>query len=211
MDKKLRIGLADDHDLVRTGFKLLIESEPDLRVIFEAGTLLEIRARLETHGAHCDLLVLDVDFEESRNGLDALKEIKGSHPRVKVLLLTISNEEKYFRQGMALGADGYLLKKDMGGNLIHAIRRLCSGGVFVTPNASSLRVSRDVSSPAYRLSERELEVVRLMGSGLTSREIGESLGISERTVDNHKQRIYRRLGMKNAPALISFAKQSGII
>ena len=209
----LRIGIADDHGIIRAGLRLILESEEDIEVIFEAGTVHETLERLREHASRCDLLILDIDFEENLSGINILKRVRDVYPGLKILILTVSVEERHFRQAMSEGADGYLLKKDLNEDLIGAVRRLCAGGVFITPNVSYLKVA-DGGREDRRirlLSEREVEIIRLTARGLTGRKIGSLLGISERTVGNHKQRIYKKLQLSNVAALIDFARRNGLL
>ena len=212
---KYKIVLADDHVLIRQGLKKLIEENRHLEVVGEAGDGLELLDLLE-HTVP-DLIILDISMPHLR-GIEVINEVKRLYPKVKILMITMHKSEQYFLCAMSAGADGYLLKEDSDSELINAIDVVIHGEIYISPHLAeefSDEVIRNYREkgifPCETLTNREIEVLRLVAEGLTSKEIAEMLSISIRTVEHHRANLLKKLNLKNTADLIKHAIQNGFI
>jgi DNA-binding NarL/FixJ family response regulator len=213
---KTRILLADDHALVRGGLRMVLESQPDLGVVVEAGDGVEaIRLALE-HAV--DLAVLDVAMPRM-TGLQAARELQARRPEVRVLMLSMHDNEQYFFEALKAGASGYVLKSGANRDLVEACRAAMRGQPFLYPAAVTALI-RDylerASEPGGRvpgdlLTPREQDVVKLTAEGYTSEEIGEILVIAKKTVDRHRANVLEKLGMRNRVELTRYAIRQGLV
>jgi len=206
---RYRILLADDHAMFRAGLRNMILERPDLEVVAEVGDGLELLAAARNFEP--DLVVLDISMPHLR-GIEATKEIKSAHPNVRVLILTMHKKKNYCHMCLSAGADGYLLKEDAPSELFVAIDAMIRGTTYLSPTLSKdlmedfvLMVRGKLNSPADALSHREREVLRLMGEGKSSKEIGELLFISTRTVEHHRASIMKKLRLKTTAQLVRYA------
>ena len=215
---KVRILLADDHAVLRSGLRLLLEAQSDLKVVGEADngqTALTLAESLQP-----DLILLDLTMP-GLNGLDALPLLRRSAPDARLLILTMHDDEGYLRQALKTGAAGYVLKKAADSELLSAIRAVMRGEVYVhsamtrilleglIPDAVS-SVSDD-ADPWAGLSEREREVLRRVALGHTSAEIAEQLVLSVKTVETYRARGMEKLGLRSRAALVKFALGKGLL
>jgi len=210
-----RILLADDHELVRGGLKLVLESAPDLRVVAEAGDgaeALELALREDI-----DLAVLDVSMPRL-TGLQVAAEIGRRRPELRTLMLSVHDSEQYFFEALKAGASGYVLKSAANHDLIEACRAALRGEPFIYPAAASAlvrdyleRAASGEETPADPLTPRELEVTKLIAEGLTSDEIAETLVIATSTVNRHRDNILEKLGMRNRVELTRYAIKRGLV
>jgi DNA-binding NarL/FixJ family response regulator len=212
---KTRILLADDHEVVREGLRLVLDSAPDLEVVAQASDGAEAVA-LAMSG-DIDLAVLDITMPRM-TGLQAARELSQRKPDVKVLILSMHDNEQYFFEALKAGASGYVLKSAANRDLIEACRASMRGEPFLYPAAVRAlvrdyleRASRGEATPEDPLSPRELEVVKLIAEGLTSEEIGEQLFISKKTVDRHRENVLEKLGMRNRVELTRYAIRRGLV
>lgn len=209
------ILLADDHAVLRSGLKLLLESQPDFQVVGEAASGLE--ALSLTEKLQPDLLLLDLSMP-GLGGLDALPALRKTAPVTKILILTMHDDPQYLRTALKNGASGYVLKKAADSELISAIRAVLRGGMYVHPSMTRALLE-DMLPPAesaapdawHTLSEREQSVLKLVALGHTSAEIGETLNLSAKTVETYRARGMEKLGLNNRAALVRFALQKGIL
>ena len=185
------IALADDHVLLRDGIKR-IEESPDLRVVAEASDGLELLRVLKQHDV--DMVLLDISMPGLR-GIEAVREVKISFPSIKVLILTMHKKKEYIRHAFSAGADGYLLKEATGDELFDAI--------------STIRNRTGGKLEAEVLTTREREVLKLIAEGKSSKEIADLLFISIYTVNNHRAKIIKKLGMKKTADLVRYAIREG--
>jgi DNA-binding NarL/FixJ family response regulator len=213
---KTRILLADDHEVVREGLRLVLDSAPDLEVVAQAGDGAEAVA-LALSTDELDLAVLDVTMPRM-TGLQAARELSKQKPDLKVLILSMHDNEQYFFEALKAGASGYVLKSAANRDLIEACRATMRGEPFLYPAAVRAlvrdyldRASRGEATPEDPLSPRELEVVKLIAEGLTSEEIGEQLFISRKTVDRHRENVLEKLGMRNRVELTRYAIRRGLV
>ncbi|MCA1900432.1 MAG: response regulator transcription factor [Chloroflexi bacterium] len=208
------ILLADDHSVLRSGLKLLLESQPDFRVIGEASSgleTLELAGRLQP-----DLILLDLSMP-GLGGLDALPALNKTCPSAKILVLTMHDDPQYLRAALKNGAAGYVLKKAADAELISAIRAVLRGEMYVHPSLTRTLLDEMLPKPQTApdawetLSEREREALRLVALGYTSAEIAERLSLSAKTVETYRARGMEKLGLPNRAALVRFALQKGIL
>ena len=210
---KLRVFLADDHAVVREGLKALINVQPDMEVIGEAG---DGQAACEQVPLlRPDVAVLDVSMP-LLSGAQAAERLKKECPQVKVLALTVHEDKGYLRQLLEAGAAGYVLKRAAAEELIRAIRAVAAGGVYLDPALAGKVVGGFVRKPAARdvpdgveLSEREAEVVRLVAAGHSNKEIAGRLDLSVKTVETYKARSLEKLGLHSRADLVRYALGRG--
>lgn len=207
----MRILIADDHGIVRSGIRLLIERQPGLRVIAEAGDGAE--ARDLAIRERPDLAILDVKMPKL-TGLQATREIKLHAPDVAVLILSMHDDERYLFEALKAGASGYVLKTQADTDLVAAIRAIERGEPFLTNAAQKSliedRLRRGLDSDE-ELTPREQEIVKLVAEAHTTREIAEILHLSEKTVENHRSAAMRKLGMRDRVELVRYAIRRGLI
>ncbi|MDQ3435449.1 MAG: response regulator transcription factor [Actinomycetota bacterium] len=211
---KTRILLADDHAVVRRGLRMVLDAEPDLEVVIEAGD----GAEAVEHGLREDihLAVLDVTMPRL-TGIQAARQLAQRNPGLRVLILSMHDSERYFFEALAAGASGYVLKSAADRDLVEACRATMRGESFIYPAAVKALV-RDYLERAKRgeamrpdpLSPRESEIVKLVAEGHSSREIAELLVISEKTVERHRANVLEKLGMRDRVELTRYAIRSGL-
>ncbi len=212
---KTRILLADDHAVVRSGLRMVLDSAPDLEVVAEAEDGAEaVELGLS---ADVDLAVLDVSMPRM-TGLQAASELSRRRPELRVLILSMHDNEQYFFEALKAGAAGYVLKSVANRDLIEACRATMRGESFLYPAAVTAlirdyleRAASGEAAPKDPLSPRELEVVKLIAEGHTSEEIAEMLFISKKTVDRHRANILEKLGMRNRVELTRYAIRRGLV
>jgi two-component system invasion response regulator UvrY len=200
-----RILIADDHAIVRRGLKLIISETSDLLPVAEVGTdelLPSLRA------SHVDLVVLNVSF--AHNGLDVLRGVKGEFPGVPVLALNLEGNDLLVIRALRAGASGYVQKECTPEELLVAARRVAGGGTYLSSGiaekiAAELRSGAEGKKPHERLSRRELEIFRLLGSGKPVGEIARKLKLSVKTVSTHRSRIIEKTGLRNNADIIRYA------
>jgi DNA-binding NarL/FixJ family response regulator len=207
----LRVLIADDHGIVRSGLRLLLERQPDLEVIAEAADGVEARELAVRERP--DLAILDVKMPKL-TGLQATREIKRQAPDVSVLILSMHDDERYLFEALKAGASGYVLKAQADTDLLAAIRAVERGEPFLTPEAQRTLI-KDVlergSSGEEELTPREEEVVKLVAEAHTTKQIAELLHLSEKTIENHRANAMRKLGMRDRVELVRYAIRRGLI
>lgn len=212
----IRVILADDHLVVRTGLRALLRASPDISVIGEASNGREAVALAERFRP--DVVVMDLGMPDL-DGISATREIASKVPGVHVLILTMHVEDDYLVDALRAGASGYLVKSVPEGELVKAIRAVARGDVYVEPTAGhalARTLARRPMAPGDRarfdrLTEREREVLRLVAEGHSAPTIGALLEISAKTVDTYKQRIHEKLGLSGRPEYVSFALRAGLL
>jgi DNA-binding NarL/FixJ family response regulator len=212
---KTRILLADDHEVVRSGLRMVLDSVPDLEVVAEAADGAEAVERARAEDVH--LAVLDVSMPRM-TGLQAALELTRRQPEMRVLMLSMHDDERYFFEALKAGASGYVLKSAANQDLIEACRAAMRGEPFLYPAAVTAlirdyleRAASGEETPEDPLSPRELEVVKLIAEGFTSEEIAEQLFISKKTVDRHRANMLEKLGMRNRVELTRYAIRRGLV
>ncbi|MEU8525569.1 response regulator transcription factor [Streptomyces sp. NPDC048629] len=211
----IRILLADDHALVRRGVRLILDREPDLEVVAEAGDGAEAIALARTHDV--DLAVLDISMPRM-TGLQATPELLALKPGLRVLMLTMHDNEQYFFQALKAGAGGYVLKSVADRDLVAACRAAMRDEPFLYPGAVTAlirnyldRVRHGEEPPDKVLTPREEEVLKLVAEGHSSKEIAEMLFISIKTVHRHRANLLQKLGLRNRLELTRYAIRAGLI
>jgi two-component system, NarL family, invasion response regulator UvrY len=207
-----RILIVDDHEIVRDGLKRLFEEQPDEAVFGEASSTPEAHRLVGEQ--HWDVVILDLSLG-SRNGLEFLKELRQTHPRLPVLILSMHSEEQYARRAFKAGAAGYITKDSPRVELIKAINKVIAGGRYVSAGLAEKLVTdlsrASVGAPHEALSDREFEVMRLIASGKTVSEIADLLSLSDRTISTYRARLLEKLDMRTNAELTHYAIQNKLV
>lgn len=217
MTEPIRIFLADDHAVLRAGLKALLNAEPDMEVVGEAGdgqSCIQAATQLRP-----DVILLDINMPHC-NGLEALAELRRQAPHSRILILTMHDDAGYLRQVLSSGGAGYVLKQAADTELLSAIRTVYNGGVFLHPAHTKTLLedalpaplpTSSTGDPLARLSDRELEVLRLIALGHANREIADTLYLSVKTVETYKARLMEKLGLNSRAALVRFALEHKLL
>ena len=210
MPRKIQILLADDHAIVRQGFKLILNQQPDMEVIGEASDGLEaVRQVLELRPA---LVIMDIAMPRV-NGVEATRRIIENCPDCKILILSMHKDTVYVRETLRAGAKGYLLKESIDEDLLRAVRAVAQGDGFLSPEVSGtvLNDYQKVEDPFDLLTAREREVMQMLAEGKVAKEIATALDISVHTVDAHRGRIMKKMGLHSSTEIVRFAMRKGLI
>jgi two-component system response regulator NreC len=209
--KRIRILLADDHAVVRQGFKMILEAQSDMEIVGEAGNgrqAVELADQLKP-----DVVVMDVAMPEL-NGIEATRRIGQSAPHARVVALSMHKDSVYVREVLRAGARGYLLKDSGAGDLVSAVRAVARGEGYLSPTVSDAVLDdyrKHVTNPIDLLSSREREVLQMLAEGKTNKEIAGVLNLSVYTVDAHRGRIMEKLNLHSINELVRFAVRNGLI
>jgi two-component system response regulator NreC len=202
------VVIADDHSVVRRGLRQLLESEAGLEVVAEAedvdGALRYVR------GHHPDVLVLDLNMP-GRSTLEAIPEIRAVAPSTQIVVLTMQDEPAYAREALGAGVLGYVLKEAADSELVEAIRRAAAGDTYLNPRLGARVAAAPPPGPPDGLSEREVEVLRMIALGHTNAEIGHELYLSVRTVETHRAHIQQKLRLGSRAELVRYALEHNLI
>lgn len=203
----IRVFLLDDHEIVRRGVRELLEGEEEIVVVGEAGTADEALARIPS--TRPDVAVLDVQLQES-GGVEVCREIRSRWPEIRCLMLTSFADDEAMVDSVIAGAQGYVLKQVVGSDLVASIRSVAAGNRLLAPDLEEkvrarLRASADENARISSLEPRELEILLMVAEGLTNREIGARLYLSEKTVKNQMSRVLKALGMQRRTQAAVFA------
>ena len=207
----VRVLIADDHGIVRSGLRMLLERQQDIEVVAEASD--GAAARDLAIRERPDLAILDVKMPKL-TGLQATREIRAQAPDVSVLILSMYDDERYLFEAMKAGASGYVLKAQADVDLLEAVRAVQRGEPFLTPEAQRALIQDVLGQGAGHTDEltpREQEVVKLVAEAHTNKEIAEILHLSEKTVENHRSNAMRKLGMRDRVELVRYAIRRGLI
>lgn len=209
----IRVMIADDHEMIREGLRKLIEFDDEIEVIEEAGDGMECLDKLAE--ALPDVLLLDIDMP-GKSGISILQELDQKEHRPKVLVLTVHNEIEYLMRVVDIGVDGYILKDSGSKELIRAIRSVYEGEKFIQPSMipllNSRLIARDLDKEKLeQLSERELEVLKLVATGHYNKDIGCILSISEHTVKNHLSNVFRKIDCYDRTQAAIFCIRNGLV
>jgi DNA-binding NarL/FixJ family response regulator len=230
--RQIRVILADDHDILRQGLRLLLQAQPDIKVVGEARTGSEVLQQVAA--LQPDVVVLDISMP-GMDGLEACQRIRARYPAIQVLILTMHESEEYFLQALRMGAAGYLVKKVAPGDLSSAVRTIALGGAFLYPGLAKALIrayltpgtqpitpsatSQPPEAPEQTASEnklavltpRELEVLTMVAEGHTNQEIANQLVLSIKTVQAHRANVMEKLGLHDITQLVRFALRYGLI
>jgi two-component system response regulator NreC len=207
-DQPLTVVLADDHVVVRTGLRLLLEAEPGIEVVGEAGDMTATIEQVERHRP--DVLVLDLHMPGEAS-LPAIPGLRERSPGTRVLVLTAQRDPSFAGEALRMGAVGYVPKEAAGSQLLEAIAVVADGGTYLEPQLGARLAATNAERAATELTEREVEVLRLIARGRTNREMAERLFLSVRTVESHRARIQRKLGRSRRSDLVDYALERGLV
>lgn len=211
--KEIKILIADDHDLIRQGLKRVIDLEEDLAVVGEANNGEEVFKKLKLYNPN--ILLLDRNMPLV-NGIEVLRKIKEQGMMVKVIMITVENDDKTIHDAINIGVDGYLLKESSAGEIVEAIHRVHKGGKYIDKSLVSLlftdikESNKKNNSLLDDLSQREMEVLINISKGYSNKEIGELLFLSEKTIKNYATKIFRKINAKDRVHATIFAMQNQV-
>jgi two-component system, NarL family, response regulator NreC len=211
MRKRIRILLADDHRLVRQGFKLILESQEEMEVVGEAGNGREVLEKAEM--LQPDVVIMDVTMPEL-NGIEATRRMRTSAPHAHVLALSVHRDAVYVREIIRAGAEGYILKESADVELLAAVRAVSEGNSYLSPEVAGAVLKdyrRQAMNPLDLLSPREREILQLVAEGMTNKDIAARLSLSVYTIDGHRTRIMEKLGLHSVGELVRFSIRHGIV
>ena len=209
--KPIRILLADDHAVVRQGFKMILSAQPDMEIVGEAGNGREAVTLAEE--LKPNVVVMDVAMPEL-NGIEATRRLSESVPHARVVALSMHKDSVYVREILRAGARGYLLKDSVAGDLVSAVRSVARGEGYLSPAVSDAVLDdyrRHVTNPVDLLTSREREVLQMLAEGKTNKEIATVLNLSVYTVDAHRGRIMEKLNLHSINELVRFSLHNGLI
>ena len=209
--KRNRILLADDHAVVRQGFKMILSAQPDMEIVGEAGNGREAVELAES--LKPDIVVMDVAMPEL-NGIEATRRLTASTPHTRVVALSMHKDNVYVREILRAGARGYLLKDSVAADVVAAIRAVARGESYLSPAVSNAVLDdyrKHVTNPIDLLSSREREVLQMLAEGKTNKEIAVILNLSVYTVDAHRGRIMEKLNVHSINELVRFAVRNGLV
>lgn len=208
----IKVLLADDHPVVRRGLRQILAETPDLLASGEASTVEEVRAAVQEQ--RWDVVVLDISLRGG-NGIELIGEIRRLRPETRVLILTVHPEDQYAVRAIRAGAAGFMNKESAPEKLTDAIRKIASGGRYVSPalaeTLASVLAGDDGDEPHRRLSDREFEILKLLGSGKTVSEVAAQLTLSVKTVSTHRTRILRKMNMTTSAQLTHYAVRNRLV
>ncbi|HUS93271.1 MAG TPA: response regulator transcription factor [Phycisphaerae bacterium] len=209
-EQATRVYLADDHTVVRQALAEMIAREPGFVVVGQCGDGLKVIE--EVVAAEPDVLVLDISMP-GLNGLDTCREVTRKRPDVGVLILSMHDDEEFVVRALENGASGYLVKEADNDQLLEALRVVARGELYLAPGIprSVLRRLGNRNDPYERLTMRERQVLQLIAEGRTNREAAEALGLAVKTIDTHRTRLMRKLGIHDQTSLVKFAIRKGIV
>jgi len=215
MNKK-RILIVDDHQLIIDGLRGFIELNQNYQVIGEANTGTEA-IRL-TSVLNPDLILMDIEMPEM-SGIQASQEIKKSHPQIKIIIVSMHNEKQLIKKLIDQGADGYLLKNSSQIEVMDAIEKVLNNQIYLSQDVTLSLLDKSQNKSSHnsdvttiaQLTEREIEILKLVAQGMKNKEVGDSLNISHRTVDTHRTNLMKKLDVTNVAGLIRFAFKNGLI
>jgi two-component system response regulator NreC len=206
----IRIVVVDDHAVVRSGLRLLLDAEDDMEVVGDAGNARD--AIFEVRAASPDVVLLDVVMP-GESGIEALPQLLREAPGARVLMLSMQDDPNYVREAFAAGASGYVLKEAVDAEVVAAIREVAAGNKYVHPALGARMVAADAAAHAAAeadpLSDREREVLKMLALGHTNQEIAQQLYISVRTAENHRAHIMRKLRLSTRAELVRYAIEHG--
>ena len=208
----VRVVIVDDHAVVRTGLRLLLDAQQDIETVGEAGTAREAVFEVRAHKP--DIVLMDVGLPD-RSGIEATTDVLKEAPDAKVLVLSMEDDPSYVRSAFAAGASGYVLKEAADAELVTALRQVAAGERYVDPTLGARMAAVDAEASARAetdpLSEREREVLRLLALGHTNQEIAKMLYISVRTAETHRAHIMQKLRLETRAELVRYALAQGVL
>jgi len=208
----IRIVIADDHTIVREGLKQLLTATGEFVVVAEAVDGHEVLAKVRN--TDFDVLVLDMSMP-GKSGMELIRQVKSEKPKLRIVVLTMHQENQYAVRAIKAGASGYLTKDSASAQLAHAIRKVAGGGAFISAEVAEqlahLAQGEGETEPHRSLSDREFQVLKLLAAGTSLTAIGDELHLSVKTISTHKSRILEKLGLNNQTELIRYAIAHGLV
>ncbi len=208
----IKVLIADDHPVVRSGLRQILGESPDIHIAGEAGSAQEVLDAVS--GQRWDVVILDVSLPGG-NGIELIGEIRKRRPETRVLILTVYSEEQYAVRSFKAGAAGFLNKDSAPSKLTEAIHKIASGGRYVSAELAetlaSLLSGEAPGQPHERLSDREFEIMKLLASGKTVSQVAADLGLSVKTISTHRTRILKKMHMKTNAELTHYAVREGLV
>lgn len=208
----IRVVVAEDHELVRKGIRKVVDSADDIRIVGEADNIAETSELVAIHLP--DMVILDISLSDA-DGLDGLLRLRERFPGVPVVVLTMHQEDRFAVQALRAGAAAYVTKSMAAEELVEAVRKVARGGIHVGPHLAEL-LARDLRSsgpaPSHQaLTPREMQVVRLLATGMQSKQVADELSISISSVNTYRARIFRKMRLSSNAALIRYAFENGLV
>jgi DNA-binding NarL/FixJ family response regulator len=208
----IRIVIADDHELIREGIKKIIRSSRDMRIVGEAADIEGTIRLAEEHAP--DILILDINLP-GHDGLEGLEQVRRRFPGMSILILSMYPEERFAIRALKTGAAGYITKAMAAEELVKAIRKVMAGGSYISPRLAEL-LAQDVRAPRNigpheSLTNRELQILRLIGAGRQIKQVAAELSISVSSVNTYRSRIFRKMGLSSNAALIRYAVEHRLL
>jgi two-component system response regulator NreC len=204
----IRVVIADDHAVVRRGLRQVLDAQDGFEVVAEASDLAD--ARRYVRGHHPDVLILDLNLPEGLS-LGAIPDIRAENPETQIVVLTMQNEPAYAREALSAGALGYVLKEAAESELVEAVQRAAAGDTYLNPRLGARVAAEPLPGPPDGLSEREVEVLRMIALGHTNSEIADELYLSVRTVETHRAHIQQKLRLGSRSELVRYALDHKLI
>jgi two-component system response regulator NreC len=205
--KNIKIMLIDDHSILRSGLKMLINNEKDMQVIAEADSGKDALEKIKSVSP--DIIILDITLGDI-NGLEVIREIKKKKRNPKIIILTMHNNENYMKEFIKEGVFGYVLKQSADTELINAIRCVDKNKIFIDSSLTPLLLNKYLGKPERKLSQREEEVLKLLVKGYINKEIAAKLKISIKTVETYRKRIREKIGISGRAELLNYAIKKGL-
>lgn len=207
--RKNRVLIVDDHPIVRQGLRRLIEQEDDLAVCGEAETMREAKTAIRE--LKPDVVIVDISLKQG-DGIELVKDARAHYAQLPILVLSMHDETIYAERMLSAGANGYIMKQAASDQFLVALRRVLEGGIYVSELVGNSMIQKFASGGAYisanpidRLSNRELQILHMIGRGLSTRQAAEALNLSVKTVESHRQRIKRKLNLSTGSQLVQYA------
>lgn len=212
-DDAITVVLADDHTVVRHGLRMVLESEDDLRVVAEAGTVDDAVRMAKAHRPNVLVLDLNMPGGPGTSSLDVLPQLADEAAATRIVILTMQEDPQFARRALGAGAAAYVLKEAADAELVEAVRRAAAGEVYLNPRLGALLAAAppEPSGPPDDLTEREVEILRLIALGHTNAEIGGQLYLSVRTVESHRAHIQQKLRLSTRAELVRYALDRGLL
>jgi DNA-binding NarL/FixJ family response regulator len=204
-----RVLIVDDHPILRQGLRRVMENEADLAVCGESETVRDARTAIKE--LNPDVVIADISLKQG-DGIELVREVRAHYPQLPILMLSIHDETIYAERMLAAGANGYIMKQAAGDQFLVALRRVLDGGIYVSEAVGTHMIQKFASDGGYaaanpidRLSNRELQILHMIGKGISTRETAQSLNLSIKTVESHRQRIKRKLNLSTGTQLVQCA------
>jgi DNA-binding NarL/FixJ family response regulator len=207
--RKRRVLIVDDHPMIRQGLRRVMDNERDLSVCAEAESVRDARAAISQ--SLPDVVIVDISLKQG-DGMELVREIRAHHPQLPILVLSMHDELIYAERMLSAGANGYIMKQAASDQLLVAIRRVLDGGIYVSESVGANLIQRFATrgagvsvNPVDRVSNREIQILHMIGKGMSTREIALSLNLSIKTVESHRLRIKRKLNLSTGTQLVQYA------